>query len=73
MKNNTIVIGQSWEAGHCNESAGEHLRFGKDLLAQPKKGILFREDPAVPRDEYGVDKAWCRQALQSVSSVAVAA
>ena len=61
---------EEWEHGHCNESAGEHIRFGKDLIAQPRKGILFREDPDVPRDEFGVIKEWYCSALQAVSAVA---
>lgn len=54
---------EEWEAGHCNESAGEHIRFGKDLVSQPKQGKVFREDPDVPRTEFGVDKRWYQSAL----------
>lgn len=42
-----------WEAGHDNEAAYEHRRFGKDLLAEPPAGTEFAEDPAVRRDEHG--------------------
>ena len=42
-----------WDAGHVNESCGEHHRFGLDLIELAPKGQLFDEDPAVTRDQWG--------------------
>jgi|TARA_R100000687_G_scaffold81622_1_gene78981 hypothetical protein len=48
-----------WDFGHTHEAAGEHFRFGLDLIAQPATGASFEEDPAVPRDEdHNVDQDW---------------
>lgn len=38
-----------WESGHVNDSAGEHFRFGLDVLAERRTGRCFDMDPAVPR------------------------
>lgn len=61
----------AWKNGHCNESGVEHIRFGKDLVSQPKQGIFFREDPTVRRTEFGVDKQWYRNALKTVSAAGI--
>lgn len=44
--------------GHVNESSGEHIRFGVDMIGTALTGRCFEEDPSVPRDEYGVDSDW---------------
>lgn len=44
---------EDWSAGHVNESAGEHFRFGQDLLQVPHNSLRFEEDPAVTRDAHG--------------------
>lgn len=43
-----------WAFGHANECAGEHSRFGEDLLKVVGQGKVFDEDPSVTRDEFGV-------------------
>lgn len=60
---------EEWEQGHCHESAGEHIRFGKDLITANKSGTAFNEDPSVPRDEYGVVKSWYKEQLKTLSPV----
>jgi hypothetical protein len=42
-----------WSQGHDNEAAGEHFRFGRDVLADPSDGREIGEDPALSRNEYG--------------------
>lgn len=42
-----------WSLGHENESAKEHLRFNRDLLAAPNRGTIFEEDPDRPRNAQG--------------------
>jgi len=54
-----------WNCGHTNEAAGEHIRFGVDIINEdPKKDIIFEEDPNVPRDKDGnVDWDWYEKIL----------
>lgn len=50
---------ECWDAGHVNESAGEHFRFELDLLSAPRNGTCFNMDPAVPRENGAdVDADW---------------
>lgn len=42
-----------WSQGHDNEAAGEHFRFGRDVLSDPSDGREIGEDPALSRNEYG--------------------
>ncbi len=44
---------EDWEAGFDNEDAGEHKRFGKDLIEECEPGATYDEDPDLERDEYG--------------------
>jgi hypothetical protein len=57
------AIHDAWDYGHCNESAGEHFRFGQDVLVAARKGLRFEMDNAVPRvDGADPDYAWvCTQ------------
>ena len=54
-----------WEAGHEHEAAGEHFRFGRDVLnAIPPEGDTWREDKGVPRDSsHNVDMEWYEEQL----------
>jgi hypothetical protein len=55
-----------WDDGHTNEAAGEHVRFGTDMLGAPLNGRRFEEDPAVPRDQYSsVSNDWYQAQLKS--------
>ena len=57
-----------WDYGHVNESVGEHLRYGEDLLAAPKRGLRFEMDAAVPRpDGNEVDRDWARAELERLT------
>jgi hypothetical protein len=48
-----------WDWGHTHDSAGEHFRFGKDLITVTRNGSRFEIDDAVPRDENGdAQDAW---------------
>ena len=48
-----------WDFGHVNDSAGEHFRFGSDVLAAPRRSQRFEMDPQVPRIDGGdVDDDW---------------
>lgn len=54
-----------WDAGHTHEAAGEHVRFGIDVITarRPAK-YVWQEDPTVPRDPHGnVDDDWYVAAL----------
>lgn len=56
----------AWATGHSNEEAGEHFRFGKDIIYANDKGIRFEEDTSVPRDNDGnVLDEWYRLALKA--------
>lgn len=54
-----------WSNGHTHEAAGEHLRFGLDLIKdKPAGSRVFEIDPDVPRDLDGnVDMEWYSLAL----------
>ena len=39
-----------WDAGYAQDAAGEHFRYGKDMLKEPRRAVLFMPDPHVPRD-----------------------
>lgn len=52
-----------FDYGHVNESAGEHVRFGVDVIKAQQNGRCFEEDSSVPRDEYGVDSDWYNNQL----------
>lgn len=43
----------AWDWGHTHEAAGEHFRFGQDLITAKRNGVRFELDPLVPRDEHG--------------------
>lgn len=59
-----------WNDGHVNEDAGEHLRFGIDVVSAKALGRTYEEDPATPRDASGnVDEAW--HAAQAVKLTAM--
>lgn len=58
-----------WDYGHVNESAGEHFRFGLDLMAQPASGKRFEMDPDVPRtDGADPDDAWVEQQRKTLQT-----
>jgi hypothetical protein len=46
---NSIQANYDWENGHMNEAAGEHFRFGIDVIIAPLNGRYFEEDASVPR------------------------
>lgn len=52
-----------FDYGHVNESAGEHIRFGVDVIEVAATGRCFEEDQSVPRDEYSVDRDWYAKQL----------
>ena len=55
-----------WGYGHTNECAGEHYRFGMDLIAALRTGSTFQEDPSIPRDDHGnVDLVFIEQAIKN--------
>ncbi len=57
----------AWDYGHVNESVGEHLRYGEDLLAARKRGMRFEMDPAVPRTALGeVERDWAHAQLEKL-------
>ncbi len=61
-----------WNYGHENENAGEHVRFGVDVLSELPRGRVIAEDPATPRDERGeVDRTWYPQALKAAHQASV--
>jgi len=60
-----------WAAGHDNEAAGEHVRYGRDLLLEPARGTEFGEDTEVPRIKTGdVDPDWYAAELERLSAAA---
>lgn len=62
---------QDWDYGHVHDSAGEHFRFGLDLLKAPLKGSRFEMDEKVPRIEGGdVDPSWHAQQVKELTRVA---
>jgi len=42
-----------WSFAHDNEAAGEHRRFGKDLLDEHPASVEFGMDPDIARDDNG--------------------
>lgn len=42
-----------WDWGHTHDAAGEHFRYGKDLITVKRNGSRFEIDESVPRDENG--------------------
>lgn len=42
-----------WDWGHTHDAAGEHYRFGTDLVDAKRNGSRFELDDKVPRDENG--------------------
>ena len=44
---------EDWDRGHTHEAAGEHFRFGRDLVEAAMRGEEFAEDAGVPRDADG--------------------
>jgi hypothetical protein len=63
-----------WNYGHENESAGEHIRFGSDILAAKPTGQRFEEDPAAPRDkDHTVSDDWYRTELATLTKQGKAA
>ena len=60
---------EEWSNGHINESAGEHVRFGRDLIEAEPAGEYFKEDPEVPREASGdVEPDWYAQALAGLNN-----
>lgn len=55
-----------WDEGHTNESAGEHIRFGIDVITAPATGECFKLDPYAPYDEYGVKYDWYQAKLAEI-------
>lgn len=50
-----------WDYGHVNESAGEHFRFGIDIVLSKRAGQRFEMDPSTPRNQCGdVEWGWLR-------------
>lgn len=61
----------AWDYGHVNESAGEHFRFGKDVLAEPSRGSHIPMDPDVPRrDGADPDDEWVHAQRQRLLTTA---
>lgn len=68
------AAGARWAAGHANEAAGEHIRFGIDVIEAPGIGMVFEEDADVPRLPCGgVDMDWYEMALAGSAALADAA
>lgn len=62
---------EAWSNGHVNDSAGEHYRFGKDLVAVSRNGARFEMDPGVPRQSCGdVCDDWHSQQRKTFEQVA---
>lgn len=62
---------EAWSDGHVNDSAGEHYRFGKDLVEAPCNGARFEMDASVPRESWGdVSNEWHAQQRQAFEQVA---
>ena len=62
-----------WDSGHTNEAAGEHVRFGMDVISARLRGAIFADDPSIPRLPCGnVDETWYREALAEASEPAAA-
>lgn len=59
-----------WDYGHENEAACEHIRFGVDILLNSSSMGVWIEDKDVPRDEYGVIKAWYSERLEAMKNMA---
>lgn len=60
-----------WEYGHDNEAAGEHYRFGHDVITQSRKfsGSTIKDDPSIPRDEHGnVNEDWLESQKNEATS-----
>lgn len=58
-----------WNEGHCHEAAGEHIRFGVDVIAARASGRCFEEDPSVPRDrDHHVDMRWYEAQLATAAA-----
>lgn len=65
--NTNSMAYDSWNDGHSNESAGEHIRFGGDVLAVSGKGIHIMEDMSIPKDQYGnVKRGWYQEKLGEI-------
>lgn len=45
--------GWDWDAGHTQEFANEHTRFGIDVITAPPTGREFEMDPDIPQDAHG--------------------
>lgn len=59
----------SWSYGHVNESTGEHIREGVDVLMNANAFAVWPEDKNVPRDGSGsVDREWYRRKLDAIRS-----
>lgn len=60
-----------WDSGHVNESAGEHFRFGQDLVMAPLTGARFEMDDKVPRIQGGdVEPRWAQEQLDRARQLA---
>lgn len=58
-----------WDYGHTHEAAGEHFRFGLDLIEAAATGASYEEDGAVPRDtDHNVDQAWIDMQLAALEA-----
>jgi hypothetical protein len=42
-----------WNCGYENEEAGEHMRFGIDLVEECEPGAVYNEDPDLERGQNG--------------------
>lgn len=64
---------EDWDQGHTNEAAGEHVRFGTDVISARPRGAVFADDTDIPRLPCGdVDETWYRTALAEASATAAA-
>lgn len=59
-----------WNAGHCHEDEGEHIRFGQDIItARKPKNFVWEEDKNVPRDHNGcVVMEWYYDQLEKLGN-----
>ena len=63
-----------WDAGHMNEAAGEHFRFGRDLVQAAQQGTTFYMDSRIKRTLAGdVDMAALQAMMQGRRKLTAAA
>lgn len=57
-----------WDAGHVNESACEHIRFGIDVISAKRNGRDFMMDVNIPHNVHGVCPQWYREQLNKLQT-----